>query len=192
MPIWNMLDSYLRDRRNVKIREQQAAAEAAAREEAERPAYTPEELEEIRQLWSEPIEEKDIDGKTVSSSFERFVDSHKPEQLKPFVFHFLKQGFDLPAARARQLAEIAVQNKNLLKGGFYGTDLRELVAARLNTQKKGPERNVTAVVLSSPRRYSTIFFEHFYRRPPGGQPFLTTEEWERGQRPPRRPPTPTT
>ncbi|MFA6329094.1 MAG: hypothetical protein WCX64_00225 [Candidatus Micrarchaeia archaeon] len=161
------------------------AAEAAAEEDAVRPPYTPEEEQEVRALWSEPIEEKEIDGKTVMSHFDRFVETRNSEQLKSFARLLLKHGFDLPQQRAKQLAEIVVQN-DYLKGGFHGTGLRDIVADRLNAQKKGPERNVTAVVLSNPRKYSTIFFEHFFRRPPGGKPFLTPEEWEHGKMPPKR------
>jgi hypothetical protein len=127
MPIWKMLDSYLKDRRNVKIREKQATAEEAAREEAERPAYTPEELEEIRQLWSEPIEEKDIDGTIVTKHIDRYIDTSTPERLKTFAYYLLKPSFSLSKERARELAEIVAQNRDLLKSSFYNLEIRRKI-----------------------------------------------------------------
>jgi len=185
MPLWGSLD-ILAKARKLEAEKQRKAAEEAAKETDVRPSYTPEEEREVRQLWSEPIAEKEIDGMTVTSHFDRFIETRNSEQLKSFARLLLKHGFDLPKDRASQLAELVAQNKERLKGGFHGTGLRDLVANRLNAQKEGPERNVTAVVLSNPRKYSTIFFEHFFRRPPGGKPFLTPEEWEHGKQPPKR------
>jgi len=177
---------YLRGRRNVKIREEQAAAEGAIQEDAERPSYTPEEEQEVRALWSEPVEDKEIDGKTVTSHINRYIDTRTPEQLKSFARLLLKHGFDLPKQRANELAEVVVQNRDRLKGSFYSLEITRRIEERINQQKKGPDRNITAVVLSNPRKYSTELFEHFFRRPPGGKPFLTPEEWEHGKMPPRR------
>jgi len=186
MPLWNLADMYLRGRRNVKIREEQAAAEGAIQEDAERPSYTPEEEQEVRALWSEPVEDKEIDGKTVTSHINRYIDTRTPEQLKSFARLLLKHGFDLPKQRANELAEVVVQNRDRLKGSFYSLEITRRIEERINQQKKGPDRNITAVVLSNPRKYSTELFEHFFRRPPGGKPFLTPEEWEHGKMPPRR------
>ena len=182
MPLWQFFERKLRDRLDHERFEKVKAAEAAAKEEAERPAYTQEEAQEVRQLWSEPIEEPHIDGKTVTVHINRYIDTRTPEQLKSFARLLLKHGFDLPQQRASQLAEIVAQNKDRFKASFYGNNARDYILKKINAQKKSPERNVTAAVLSNPRQVSTELFEHFFRRPPGGKPFLTPEEFERGKR----------
>ncbi|MFA6329092.1 MAG: hypothetical protein WCX64_00215 [Candidatus Micrarchaeia archaeon] len=161
------------------------AAEAAAAEEVERPAYTPDELQEISALRSEPIVDKEIDGTAVSTHFDRFVETRNSEQVKAFTRLLLKHGFDLPQQRANQLAEIVAQNKERLKGGFYSSGLRDVVAKKLATLKESSERNVTSVILSNPKKFVGIF-DGLYRRPPGGKPFMTPEEFERGKMPPKR------
>jgi len=175
---------YLRGRRNVKIREEQAAAEADAREADERPSYSPEEEREIQQLWSEPIAEKEIEELTITSNINQYIDSCKPEKLKAFAYHFLKQGFELKNERAIQLAEIVAQNRDRLKGGFYNTRIRQPIIAHL-ANRQGSERNVAAVVLSQPKKFVDVF-ENFFKRPPGGKPFLSPEEWEHGKMPLKR------
>jgi len=161
------------------------AAEAAAQEDAVRPPYTSEEEKEIQKLWSEPIAEKEVEELTITSHINRYIDTRSPEQLKAFARLLLKHGFDLPSERASQLAEIVAQNRDRLKGGFYNIRIRRPIVEQLAVQKQGPERNVTAVVLSHPKKFVDVF-ENLYRRPPGGKPFMTPEEFERGKMPPKR------
>jgi len=186
MPLWGLADILVKAKKLEKEKAEKQAAEEVALDEMERPPYTPEEEQEVHALWSEPIEEKEIDGKTVTSHINRYIDTRTPEQLKSFARLLLKHGFDLPKQRANELAEVVAQNKDRFKASFYGNNARDYILSKINAQKRSPERNVTAVVLSNPRKYSTELFEHFFRRPPGGKPFLTPEEFEHGKMPPRR------
>jgi len=185
MPLWGLADILLKGRKLEQEKAQKQAAEAAANEEVERPPFTPEELQEIKQLWSEPIKEKNVEELTVTSHINTYIDTRTPEQLKAFARLLLKHGFDLPKERANQLAEIVAQNRDRLKGGFYNINIRRPIVEKLSAQNNAPERNVTAVVLSHPKKFVDVF-DNLFRRPPGGKPFLTPEEWERGHQPPRR------
>jgi len=185
MALWNLAESILRARRLDKEHAALKAAEETAKDEVERPPYTPDEERDVRQLWSEPIAEKDVEELTITSHIERYIDARTPEQLKTFARLLLKHGFDLPSERANQLAEIVAQNRDRLKGGFYNIRIRRPIVEKLSGQKNGPERNVTAVVLSQPKKFVDVF-ENFFKRPPGGKPFLSPEEWEHGKMPLKR------
>ena len=186
MPLWSIADILLKARQLEQETQQKKAAEETAKDEVERPPYSPDEEQEINQLLSEPVKESEIDGTVVTNHFDRFVDSRNPEQLKAFARLLLKHGFDLPKERANQLAELVAQNKDRLKGSFYGSGLRDVVADKLAAYKKeSAERSVTNVILSNPKKFVDIF-NGFYKRPPGGKPFLSEEEWARGHQPPKR------
>jgi len=186
MPLWGLADILLKGRKLEQEKAQRKAAEVAVEEEVERPAYTPEEEQEIKQLWSEQVRETEIDGTVVSKHIDSYIDNSPPEKLEKFAYYLLKPSFDLSKERALELAKVVIRNKGLLKSSFYNLEIRNKVREKINQQRNGLERNVTAVVLSEPRRYAAQVFNFFYKRPPGGKPFLTPEEWERGHQPPRR------
>ena len=162
--------------------------EGVAELEGERPLYTEADRSRIREIWSESLRGKIPDYNVVSSHIDSFFQSRSTEDVKTFAYYCLKHGFGLETDRARKIAEIVAANKKFFRGGVGRDDVINNISSDAKKIPEGPERNWVNIVLENPEKYRAIF-SVFRRKPSGVDEFLTEEEW---QRPPRRPPTPTT
>jgi hypothetical protein len=156
--------------------------------ERARPLYTEADRSRIREIWSESLRGKIPDYNVVSSHIDSFFQSRSTEDVKTFAYYCLKHGFGLETDRARKIAEIVAANKKFFRGGVGRDDVINNISSDAKKIPEGPERNWVNIVLENPEKYRAIFAV-FRRKPSGVDEFLTEEEW---QRPPRRPPTPTT
>ena len=184
MPLWGTFDILAKARKLEQEKAQRKAAEAAAKEEAERPPYTPEEEREIQSLYTPDFTEREPHSSVITMHVNEFFEKRPPEHVKKFAYYCLRHGFNFSADKARKLAEIVAANKVFLRGGFMSSSVSNQISDDVARMKEGTSgRNLVRVVLNNPAKYRQIF-EVFYKRPPGGTPLFTREEWE--SMPPRR------
>ena len=157
---------------------------ALAEREAERPVYSPEEERELRSIYTPEFTEKKPDASVILQHVNDFFEKRPTEHVQKFAYYCLTKGLSLSADRARRASEIIAASKASFRGGFRSSDISHQISDDIAQMKEGtPGRNLVGVILRDPEKYKEIF-THFYKKPPGGTPLFTEEEWK--SRPPRR------
>jgi hypothetical protein len=183
MPLWGIPDILLKARKLEQEKAQRKAAEAAAREEAERPSYSSQELADIRSLWTEPIREEQPSGKLVTKHIDAFFENRPSEHVKKLALFLVRGSYNVTNERANQLAEVIVRNRAYLQNGFFRDSVSMKILAGLQKFKAGaPERNVVNVILSKPDEFRDAFTD-LIRSSPAKTGFSLTEE---EMKPPKR------
>ena len=177
------LKNYLEGRADDKKKGQDQ--KAVAEQEADRPRYSEEDLRKIRSIWRKRLEGKNPDFLVVSRHIKDFFNTASPEQIRTFAYYALMHGFNFASEKAETSAKVVAANKDFFHGGFEFSSILDLIQEDAEAEaKKNPliensdDYTFVRMVLKQPKKYKKIF-EVFYRRPPGGTPLFTQEEWER-------------